>query len=78
MAAAAQAFDDNGFPPFAGIDGSSRASGECAENGTAKSVALIINLAQNSAGPGSQCSSADGCLIKLALVARQRLAGGKI
>lgn len=78
VAAATQAFDNNGFSPLTGIDGTCGSSGKCADNGTAKSIALIINFAQNSAGPGTQDDSAEGFLIKLVLVACEGLAGCKI
>jgi hypothetical protein len=72
---AAEAFDNNGFPTFVGIDGSGRSAGKRADNCTTKSVALIINFAQNCAGPGPKDGGPDSLLIKSVLVARERLTG---
>lgn len=78
MAAATQAFDNDGFPPLTGIDGTSSASSKRADNRTTKRVAFVVNFAQNSPRTSSQRGCRKSFLIKLALVACQRLASRKV
>lgn len=67
--APAQAFHDDGFPPFACIDGAGDTAHERAGDGAARRVRIVIGGAQQRTGTGTEDSRSGGFLIELALIA---------
>ena len=71
VAAAPQAFHNNGFTPFAGVHGTGCPPRKCSYDGPAQSVAIIIDLAKNSPRTGTQDSGPKRFFIELVLIARK-------
>jgi hypothetical protein len=76
--APAKAFHDDGFPPFACIDGAGDTARERAGDGAARRIRIVIGSPQQRTGTGTEENRAGGFLIELALIAGERLTGGKV
>lgn len=76
--APAQAFHDDGFPPFACIDGAGDTARERACDGAARSIRIVIGSPQQRTGSGTEDNRSGGFLIELALIAGERVTVGKV
>jgi hypothetical protein len=76
--APAKAFHDDGFAPLACIDGAGDTSGERAGDSATRGIRTVIGGSQQRTGTGTQNGRAGGFLVELALIAGERLTGGKV
>jgi hypothetical protein len=76
--AAAQALHDDGFAPLACVDGAGDPAGQRAGDGAACGIRIVIRGSQQRTGTGTEDGRACGFLVELALIAGERLTGGKV
>ena len=78
MAAATQAFENDGLAPFARIDCAGHTTSQGTGHGATKRIAVVVEFAKQCTGTGAQYRRPGGFLIELPLVAGQRLARGEV
>lgn len=78
VATTTQAFQNDGFASFAGVNSTCNTTGKSANHSTAQCVTVIIKFTKGCTRTSTQNSRAKRFLVELVLVTRQCLAGGQI